>query len=37
MEVYMEFVPEGKIMNSEHNLEELKRLLEGVEGVTAGM
>jgi len=36
-DVYKEFVPEGKIINSDRNVEELKHLLEGVEGLTAGM
>jgi hypothetical protein len=36
-DVYKEVVAEGKIINREHNLEELKHLLEGVEGLTTGM
>jgi hypothetical protein len=36
-DVYKEFMSEGKIINSEHKLEELKHLLEWMEGLTAGM
>ena len=36
-DVYKESVPEGKFINSGHNLVELKHLLEGVVGLTAGM
>jgi hypothetical protein len=36
-DVCKKFVPEGNIVNGEHNLEELKHLLARMEGLRADM